>query len=62
MTEWVILEIVGLDITVQRPIERLDDLRMAKGIEDIRVEVEGGAAVVVKLKEKVEIFQVGDLR
>ena len=58
----VILEIVGLDITVQRPIERLDDLLMAKGIEDIRVEVEGGAVVVVELKEKLEIFQVGDLR
>ena len=62
MTEWVILEIVGLDIPVQRPIKRLDDLLMAKGAEDIRVEVEGGAVVVVKLKEKLEIFQVEDLR
>ena len=62
MTERVILEIVGLDITVQGPIERLGDLLMAKSIEDIRVEVKGGAVIVVELKEKLEIFQVRDLR
>ena len=62
MTERVILEIVGLDITVQGPIERLGDLLMAKSIEDIRVEVKGDAVIVVELQEKLEIFQVRDLR
>ena len=43
-------------------MQRLDDFLMAKGAEDIRVKVKGGAVVegVLKLKEKLEVFKVRD--
>ena len=62
MVEGVILKNVGLDMAVQRPTERLGDLLLAESVENIRIEVEEGAVIVVELKEKLEILQVRDLR
>ena len=63
MVKWVIL-IVGLDITVRRPIQRLDDFLMAQGAEDISIKVKRGAVVkgVLKLEEKLEVLKVRDSR
>ena len=62
MIEGVILKNIGLDMAVQRPIERLGDLLLAESVENIRIEVEEGAVIVIELKEKLEILQVRDLR
>ena len=58
MIEGVILKNIGLDMAVQRPIERLGDLLLAESVENIRIEVEEGAVIVIGLKKKLEILQV----